>query len=62
MKARATLTKAINSACDKQKEVVIELHEYGRKYGVLKKKTPILSRTVSLQDDVLYTEETFRSE
>ena len=43
-------------------EVVIKLYEYRRKYWVLKDKVQILSKTVSLQDDELYTEKTYESE
>lgn len=51
-----------DSPCDKTKEIVVQLYEYRRKYGVVKDKVQIFSKTVSLQDDVLYTEKTYTSE
>lgn len=54
-------TDVCDRACDKTKEVVVELFEYRRKYG-LKEKAQILSMKVLLQDDELYTEKTYTSE
>lgn len=51
-----------DSSCDKTKEIVIQLYEYRRKYGVVKDKVQVLSKTVSLQDDELYTEKKYESE
>lgn len=51
-----------DSSCDKTKEVVIQLYEYRSKYWVLKDKIQVLSKTVSLQDDELYTEKKYESE
>lgn len=44
------------------KEMVVELFEYKRKYEVLKKKERIFSMKILLQDNEMYTEETYRSE
>lgn len=41
---------------------MIELFEYRHKYLVLKNKVPILSVRVPLEDEKLYTEETYTSE
>ena len=51
-----------NSPCDKTKEVVVELFEYGHKYKIFKDKVRILSKEVSLQDDELYTKRTYTGE
>ena len=52
----------VGSPCDKAEEVVIELYEYRRKYKLAKDKVLVLSKTVSLQNDELYTEKKYESE
>lgn len=54
--------KECNSACDKTKEVVVELFEYKRKRVVLKDRIRILSVKVPLEEDELYTEKTYTGE
>ena len=49
-----------DSPCDETKEIVIQLYECRRKYGV-KKKKEVFSKTVSLQDDEVYMEEIYHS-
>ena len=55
-------TNVWDSSCDKTKEILIQLYEYRRKYWILKNKVQVLSKTVLLQDNELYTEKTYESE
>lgn len=58
-----TLMLTSDSACDKSEEIVVELFECSRKLKLLKKeKVLIFSIKALLEDDVLYTEETYTSE
>ena len=54
--------KGYDSACDKAKEIVVELFEYRRKHLVLKEKVRILTEKVPLEDGKLYTKETYIGE
>ena len=51
-----------DSPCDETKEIVIQLYEYRRKYGVVKDKVQVFSKTMSLRDDEVYREEIYHSE
>lgn len=51
-----------NRSCDKTKEVIIQLYKYRHKFGLLKDKVQVLSVKVPLEDDELYTEETYTCE
>lgn len=55
-------TYVTDSPCDWAKEVIVEVFEYRRKYGVKKEEVQILSMKVPLQADELYTEKTYTSE
>ena len=50
-----------DSPCDETNEIVIQLYEYRRKYGVVKDKVQVFSKTVSLQYDEVYREEIYHS-
>ena len=50
-----------DSPCDETKEIVIQLYEYHRKYGIVKDKVQVFSKTVSLQDGEVYREEIYHS-
>ena len=54
--------KGCDSACDKTKEILVELFKYRRKQLISKDKVRILSVNVPLKEDELYTKETYTSE
>ena len=54
--------KGCDSACDKSKEILVELFKYRRKQLISKDKVRILSVKVPLKEDELYTKEMYTSE
>ena len=54
--------KGCDSACDKTREILVELFKYRRKQLSSKDKVRILSVKVPLKKDELYTKETYTSE
>lgn len=54
--------KGCDSACDKTKEIMVELFKYRRKHLITKDKVRILSAKVALKEAELYTKETYTGE
>lgn len=50
------------SACNRTKEVMIQIFRYIYDFGIVKKKEKVASIKILLDDDELYTEKTFQSE
>ena len=54
--------KGCDSACDKTKEVLVELFQYRHRHLISKDKVRILFVKVPLEEDEIYTKEVFTSE